>query len=400
MISVEQALGQVCALGKMLETEWVPLSQANGRVLAQDVFANITQPPFAASVMDGYAVRSEDALSGEPLEVVGESAAGKRFDGEIKPYAAVRIFTGAPVPKGADRVVIQEDVTSDGNQITINKNADENRYIRQAGADFAKGDRFAAPRRLGHSEIALLASMNIAKIPVIRKPIVAIIATGNELVIPGERANRDQIISSNNFGLKAMLEDQGADVRMLPIARDNVESLKQTLSFANTADLIVTLGGASVGDHDLVQSVAIEMGLKVDFYKIAMRPGKPLMAGLLDEIPMVGLPGNPVSSMVCGHIFLRPLINVMLGFDTAPLQQGTARLEVDIGPNGKREHYMRANVSLDENGWKIKPQEKQDSALLSILSESNALLVRPAHDPALNIGQNVAFIPLTFTLPA
>ncbi len=395
MISVAEALERVLSLGSPRETERVPLVEAAGRVLSETVHARLTQPPFSSSAMDGYAVIDSEAQPGMTLRVIGESAAGKRFGGRLNSGETVRIFTGAPVPEGADCVVIQEDVTRDGDTITISVNRDAGPYIRPAGGDFSKGDPFGAPRRLTPADVALLAAMNIAEVPVYRKPVVALVSNGNELVMPGDSPGPDQIISSNSFGLKALLEQQGADVRILPIARDTPESLMQVLDMAAGSDLIVTIGGASVGDHDLVHSVAVERGMDLGFYKVALQPGKPLMAGRLGDVPMVGLPGNPVSSMVCGHIFLRPLVDVMLGFPARALPRETGTLTKPMRGNGWREHYMRARVTIGADGPLVTPFERQDSALLSILGQANALLVRPPDDPAQEAGTKVSFIRLS-----
>ncbi len=392
MISVSEALNHIFALATKLESETVPLAQAAGRVLAHHVSARLTQPPFSSSAMDGYAVVNAEAQAGMTLTVIGESAAGARFAGRVNNGEAVRIFTGAPVPEGADCVLIQEDTIRDGNTISVLENRDTNRYIRPAGGDFSEGDVISAPRKLTSSDIALLASMNIAEIPVTRKPVVALIANGNELVMPGETPGPDQIVSSNNFGLKALLEEHGAEVRMLPIARDTVDSLQQAIDLSAGVDLVVTIGGASVGDHDLVHKVAVDRGMALDFYKVAMQPGKPLMAGMMDGIPLVGLPGNPVSSMVCGHIFLRPMLDVMLGFASTPLSREIAVLTHDVPQNGGREHYMRAKVELTTGGAEITPFKRQDSSLLTILGQSNALLVRPPNGEPLNKGASVEFV--------
>lgn len=392
MISVAQALDRLFSIAKQLDVETVSLADAAGRVLAMDVAARLTQPPFASSAMDGYAVINAEAQSGMTLKVIGESAAGSRFEGKVSSGNAVRIFTGAPVPEGADCIVIQEDVSRDGDTITISENRDTKTYIRPAGGDFSEGELVKAPRLLSPADIALLAAMNIAEVQVTRKPIVALIPTGNELVMPGESPGPDQIISSNNFGLKALLEQHGASVRMLPIARDTVESLEQMLDLAKGADLIITLGGASVGDHDLVQSVAVSRGLEVDFYKVAMQPGKPLMAGMLGDTPMIGLPGNPVSTMVCGHIFVRPMINVMLGFAAAALTREVGRLGIDMKAAGWREHYMRARITQGEDGVIVTPIGRQDSSLLSVLGQADGLMVREPNDPARCIGDKVNFI--------
>ncbi len=269
-------------------------------------------------------------MPGSSLTVIGESAAGHAFSGRLDRGETVRIFTGAPIPEGADRVVIQEDVTRAGDRITIGDKLDPQSNIRPAGADFRKGTRLAAPRRLSPSDLALLASMNIPVVQVTRRPVVALIATGDELVMPGENPGPDQIIASNAFGLKALAEAEGALVRLLPIARDTEASLRTAFELAEGADLIVTIGGASVGDHDIVADVAAQMGMQQSFYKVAMRPGKPLMAGRLGGAAMIGLPGNPVSAMVCGKIFLAPALRALLGLGRAAAPRQRAVLACDI----------------------------------------------------------------------
>jgi molybdopterin molybdotransferase len=392
LLSVEAAHARLMALFAPLEAEEVPLAEAAGRVLARDVVAARAQPPFAASAMDGYAVRASDAVAGARLRVIGTSAAGARYDGVVAPGEAVRIFTGAPVPEGTDMVLIQEDAESDGATIVVREGRDTASHVRPAGGDFPAGARVKAPRRLEAKEVALLAAMNAGTVPVTRRPVVALIPTGDELVMPGEEPGFDQIPASNNFGLKAMLEAAGAEARMLPIARDTIESLAAAFALADGADLIVTFGGASVGDLDLVQRAALAHGLVLDFYRIAMRPGKPLMAGRLRGMPLVGLPGNPVSAMVCGHIFLRPAIDAMLGLQAGLPAPLPARLGCELGPNGPRAHYMRARVEPGPEGWECTPFPKQDSSLLSVLIEANALMVRPPQDPARREGDSVEFL--------
>lgn len=376
MITTGEALAHLFDLVDPLPVTQVGLREAAGRTLAQDVAAMRDQPPFAASAMDGYAVQDGDATDGAVLHVIGEAAAGHAFEGSIAKGEALRIFTGAPLPAGADRVVIQEDVTRSGDTITLGENRDTARYVRPAGADFRAGDKISAPRLLAPSDIALLAAMNLATVPVTRKPIVAIIATGDELVQPGETPAPDQIIASNSYGLAALCEQNGAEVRLLPIARDTVVALELAFNLAKGADLIITIGGASVGDHDLVGKVAIDKGLQRAFYKVAMRPGKPLMAGRIGNSAMIGLPGNPVSAMVCGHIFVLPMLRKMLGHTAAPLARTTASLTHSLGPNGPREHYMRAR--LDTTGLTV--FDRQDSALLTVLSDANCLAIRPPND--------------------
>lgn len=390
MISVEQALSALLDLVEPLSVEEVDLAEAGGRVLARPATATRDQPPFAASAMDGYALCADEAKPGARFTVIGESAAGHGFSGKIGAGQAARIFTGAPVPEGADRIVIQEDVQRDGDTITLKDNLDSAFYLRPAGGDFAAGAALEAPCLLGPSEIALLAAMNVAKVHVRRRPQIAIMATGDELVMPGENPGPDQIIASNSFGLKVLVESAGAQARMLPIARDTKASLETAFGLARGADLIVTIGGASEGDHDLVGQVAADLGMDRAFYKVAMRPGKPIMAGRLSDAAMCGLPGNPVSALVCGQVFLIPMIRKMLGLGSAPMQRLRAPLARDISGNGPREHYMRARI--DQNG--IAPFEKQDSSLLTVLSAANALLIRPPHDGARKAGETVEYIPL------
>ncbi|WP_299671059.1 gephyrin-like molybdotransferase Glp [uncultured Roseobacter sp.] len=390
MISVAEALQHLFALVSPLEVETVPLRSAAGRVLARNVAATRTQPPFDASSMDGYALRRTEVEPDAMFKLVGEAAAGHAFTGTVGPGQCVRIFTGAPVPDDLDFVVIQEDVTRRGDLITLNRDMDGKDNVRPAGGDFVAGDLMQAPRRLTPTDVALLASMNLAEVPVTRRPVVSIIATGDELVMPGETPRPDQIIASNSFGLAALLEAEGAETRMLPIARDNTPSLKTAFQLAEGSDLILTIGGASVGDHDLVAPVATELGMQQSFYKVAMRPGKPLMAGRMGEAAMIGLPGNPVSAMVCGKIFVVPVVRALLGLGAEPARPLTATLAAPLPPNGPREHYMRA--ILDADG--LRAFDNQDSSLLGILSQSNALLVRPPHDPGLSVGASVRYLPL------
>ena len=390
MISVDEALHKLFALVAPLPAETVPLRAAAGRVLAQDVSALRDQPPFAASAMDGYAITFADYLHGKSLQVIGESAAGHGWHGTLTQGQATRIFTGAPVPDGADHIVIQENVTRDGDRITITDTTDQGTNIRPKGGDFLTGDQISAPRLLSPADIALLASMNIAQIPVTRKPIVAIIATGDELVQPGEDPGPDQIIASNSYGLAALIESNGGTARLLPIARDTVPALEQAFTLAQCADLIITIGGASVGDHDLVGQVTQSMGMDRAFYKIAMRPGKPLMAGKLGTSAMIGLPGNPVSAMVCGHVFVLPVLRKMLGLGSAAAPTQTAKLTHDTPANGPRAHYMRA--TLTAAGVAI--FDRQDSSLLTILADANCLALRPPHDAARKAGDAIQVLPL------
>lgn len=388
MISVEAARTHLLDLVSPLDMEQVPLAQASGRVLAEDVCARRDQPPFSASAMDGYAVKADEVEMHAMFQVIGEAAAGHSFSGKLEAGQAVRIFTGAPVPEGADFVVIQENVSRRNNLITITDDPGTSSNIRPCGGDFTDGQRMTAPRRLRPADIALLAAMNIPKVPVHRRPIVALISTGDELVMPGGTPGPDQIIASNTFGLKAMLEEFGAEARILPIARDNEPALRTAFSLARGADLVVTIGGASVGDHDLVGKVAADLGMERAFYKVAMRPGKPLMAGRLNQMAMIGLPGNPVSAMVCGHVFLQPVLRRLLGFDQEVDRFQSARLAKPLPANGPRAHYMRAAVSSGE----ITAFSNQDSSLLTVLSDANALMLRAPNDPERAAGDRMSYI--------
>lgn len=397
MISVEKALTHIFSLLNPTGHEEVPLAEATGRVLAQPVRAGRDQPPFSASSMDGYAIRTGDLKTGAVLPVVGISAAGDRFAGTVDPGQAVRIYTGAPVPDGADHVVIQENVSRQGaadqagGTITINDTGSPGDNIRPAGGDFRVGDVIDAPRRLTPADLTLIAAMNHARVTVHKRPVVALLATGDELVMPGENPGPDQIIASNSFGIRSVLQAQGAECRLLPIARDNAESLSAAFRLAQDADLLVTSGGASVGDRDLVAPVAREHGLDLSFYKVAMRPGKPLMAGSMAGMTMIGLPGNPVSSMVCTHVFLRPSVDAMLGLPARALSRQRMATAGPIAANGGREHYMRGH--LGEDGC-VHVADRQDSSLMSVLSRSNCLVVRRPNAPAASPGDLVDVIPV------
>lgn len=371
MISVADALTKCLALVAPLASENIPLTEAAGRILTTSAHASRAQPPFAASAMDGYAVCS-DAAQGDTLTVIGEAAAGHGWSGSLHSGQAVRIFTGAPIPTGATRVVIQENVQRHIDTMTITDVGTRNN-IRPAGADFPADFTLRAPRCISASDLALLAAMNIGTVRVTRKPTVALIATGDELLMPGSTPAADQIIASNIFALKAMIEAAGGIARILPIARDNTASLHNVFTLAQDADLIVTIGGASVGDHDLVGQVANDFGLDRAFYKIAMRPGKPLMAGTLGKAAFLGLPGNPVSAVVCGHLFLLPMIRAMLGRTDITAPQIRIKLANALTPNGPRAHYMRATVT---DGTAC-VHDRQDSALLTVLADANCLIIRP-----------------------
>ncbi len=392
MIPVSEALAHLFALIPPQQSETVPLRDAAGRVMSAPVHAARAQPPFSASSMDGYAVKGAEVQQHAVFKVIGEAAAGHGFDGQVRAGQAVRIFTGAPLPQGSDWVVIQEDVQRSGDLITLIEADYPSDFVRPKGLDFQAGAEFFPQRRLNANDIALLAAMNVSDVPVYKQPVIAIIPTGDELVQPGETPAPHQIIASNTYGLAALLEARGAQVRLLPIARDTKSSLQTAFSLASSADLVVTIGGASVGDHDLVADVASEMGITQSFYKIAMRPGKPLMAGQFGSAAMVGLPGNPVSAMVCGVIFLCPMIDAMQGLPQLPTPRERRVLAAPLSAkNGPREHYMRAKV----DGQGVTVFDAQDSSTLSALSNANALAIRPPNDPPRAAGEAIEIILLS-----
>lgn len=390
MISVAEALARTLALAGTPEPEEVGLDDALGRVLLEPALARLTQPPFDAAAMDGYAIRAAD-LPG-PFRVTGEAAAGRPWTGTAEPGTAIRIFTGAPVPPGFDRVVMQEATTRDGESLTVTDAAGP-AHIRPRGLDFAEGDALAAGRHLTPADLGLLAAMNVPRVTVARRPRVAILAGGDELVAPGTDPAEGQIVSSNDIALAALVAEAGGLPRRLPIARDTEASLRASFAAAEGCNLIVSIGGASVGDHDLIGRVTEALGMERAFWRIAMRPGKPLVAGRLGGAAFLGLPGNPVSAVVCGVIFVQPLLRRMQGLatDPAPIR---ARLARDLPAEGPRQHYLRARLTPGDDLPLIDPFMDQDSARLRLLAEADALLIRPAGDPARKAGEVALALPL------
>jgi molybdopterin molybdotransferase len=388
---VSDALAAVLAGVEPVGEETVALDQAWHRVLARDVAAKRTQPPQAMSAMDGYAVRSADAAKVDAqLTVIGQVAAGRPFEGHVGAGEAVRIFTGGVIPDGADAVVIQEDTVADGSRITIKEAAIVGRHIRPAGVDFREGAvLLKAGTRLTERDLALAAAMNHPGLPVRRRPKVAILATGDELVMPGSTPGAGQIVFSNGYALHALARAEGADTVDLGIAADTVEATTAGIRRAREsgADILVTTGGASVGDHDLVKPALEAEGFALAFWKIAMRPGKPMMHGHLGAMRVIGLPGNPVSSYVCGFLFMVPLIRALAGRSVILHRREQAVLGRDVAANDTREDYLRATLHEREDGTLVAvPVNHQDSSLLANLAAAQALLVRAPFAPKAEAG--------------
>jgi len=373
----------------------VAIADAAGRLLAENVSAKTSQPPEAVSSMDGYAVRAADVLeAGARLKIVGSAPAGHPFSGTFKTGETVRIFTGGVMPDGADSVIIQEDARADGDYVTFNTRAVSGRHIRPAGLDFRRDEPLiAAGRRLTARDVSLLAAADIDDVPVRRRPSVAFAATGDELVRPGEARRKGQTIASSGYGLAALIKRWGAEPRDLGILPDNADAIAGIANAATGADLILTIGGASVGDHDLVQSALGREGFALDFWKIAMRPGKPLIFGKLRATPLIGLPGNPVSTLVCAILFVRPAIEALLGV-AANQPLANARAASAIKANDGRQDYLRATCTLHDGELWAEPFAVQDSAMLGTLARADGLIVRKPHDPAVATGERIAVLML------
>ena len=395
MISVAQARALIVGAFTPLAVEQVSLSDGFGRVLAEDVISRITQPFADVSAMDGYAVRADDvATCPATLDVIGESAAGKGFAGSIGAGQTVRIFTGAPLPAGADTIVIQENTAAKGNRVEIGEATRAGRFVRRAGLDFKKGDvLLGAGRVLSARDIGMAAAMNVPWLAVRRRPRIAILATGNEIVMPGEPVGPDQITSSNSLALAAYVRAMGGEPVNLGVARDTHESLALHIGWAAGSDALVTIGGASVGDHDLVGEALKIAGMELGFYKIAMRPGKPLIFGRLGAMPVLGLPGNPVSVGVTTLMFLQPAMNAMLGIEgDSPIIE-SAILGRDLGANDRREDYLRASLSTDDEGRIVAtPFTAQDSSMMALFAKADCLVVRPPHAPPARQGERVGVV--------
>jgi len=402
MIPVAEALARIVAAFSPLPAETVGIAEASGRVLAQDVVARVTQPPHAVSAMDGYAVRAADVGTvPATLKVIGAVPAGGLFDGSLSPGEAVRIFTGAPLPQGADAIVIQEDTEAGEGRVTVKESCTTGNYVRAAGLDFAKGDTGPrAGRRLTVRDVGLIAAMNHPWVQVRRRPRVAILATGDEVVMPGEPLGASQIVSSNGIALAAFVRACGGEAIQLPIAADREDSLAELAAGARGADLLLTTGGASVGEHDLVQKALGRQGMALDFWKIAMRPGKPLMFGDLAGTPVLGLPGNPVSAVVCSLLFARPALNALLGLDAPAHPLEPMVLGADLPENDRRQDYLRATVAANGDGRRTAtPYGRQDSSMLALLAAADGLIVRAPHAPAAAKGAAVEVLSFPEILP-
>jgi molybdopterin molybdotransferase len=392
MMSVDEARNKIFAGLRPVGREIVPLAAAYGRVLGADIAARVTQPPADVSAMDGFALRAEDVSAGARLKVVGEAPAGHPFAGEIGTGEAVRLFTGSVVPAGADTVLIQENAVFADGWLTVLEAVAAGKNIRPTGQDFASGEVLLRQgRRLSPRDIGLAAAGNFPWVEVYRRPRIAILATGDEIFLPGETIGDGGVVSSNAHALAALTTEAGAEATILPIAGDSLAAMAQAAEAARGADMLVTTGGVSVGAHDHVQAGLEAQGMVLEFWKIAMRPGKPLMFGRLADMPVLGLPGNPVSAFVCAILLLRPAIDVLAGLPAAAPVLTRAILGAELPENDSREDFLRATLSGD---GVVTPFPKQDSGMLKTLARAQALIRRPPHDPARMAGDMVEILSL------
>jgi molybdopterin molybdotransferase len=396
MIGVAEARARVLAGLSPCPAEIVGVADAWGRVLAAPVLARLTQPPANLSAMDGYAVRAADTQPPRTLAIVGEAPAGRPCDVPVGEGQAIRAFTGSVMPEGADCVLLQEDAAAEGGHVTPSAPQRAGQHIRRLGQDFASGDLLIAPgRRLGARDIGLAAAANHPFLSVHRRPRVAILATGDEIAMPGEPIAPGGIVSSNSHALAGLVRAAGGAPCLLPVARDEADAIAAAAASAAGMDLLVTTGGASVGDHDLVQQGLARHGFSLDFWKIAMRPGKPMIFGRLRDTPVLGLPGNPVSAFVCAVLFLLPALARLSGEAGDPLAIETAILGAPVRANDHRADHLRATLSRDRDGRLIAtPDARQDSALLRVLAAAGALVLRPPFAPAVEAGTVVDIIRL------
>lgn len=401
MIPVDEALDRIFAKIPAPASETVPLARAHRRVLAEPLVARHNQPPFDSSAMDGYAVRASDVAPGRPLKLAGTSQAGARFTGMMEPGQCVRIFTGAPLPIGADAVIIQERAEADGNHVSFSASARPGQNIRRHGMDFRRGQELlAAGTALNPAMINLAAAANHATVSVTRRPRVALLATGDELVEPGTTLGNDQIVASNSYGLSPLLAPYADKVIDLGIVPDDRKKLEQALlgAFDYGVDVLVTTGGASVGDRDYVREVLIDLGVRLDFWKLRMRPGKPLMFGTRGPALIFGLPGNPVSAMVTAAAIVRPALRRMTGHADPFWPLMSVPLAIDLPPGGERRHYIRGLLRRSATGLlEAEPISETDSSHASSLAAADALIIQPEDDPGRPAGSLIDVIPLAWS---
>ena len=396
MLSVSEAKSRIVDSLQPVSIETCAVNQAHARVLAHPACANLTQPPFPASAMDGYAIpASALGQKGVRLPLAGSLAAGSRPDDRYPPGHAIRVFTGSVVPDGLAAVVAQEDTDADDTHVTINITAAQNQHIRSKGQDFTLGEAKLQPgKRLTARDIGLLSAMNVTWVKTYRRPVIGLLATGDEILMPGEPMREAAIMGSSGPALAAAMASWGAEVRNLGVVPDRLDALKTAIEAAAGVDLLVTTGGVSVGTHDLIRALLVDGAAQADdqlnFWRIAMRPGKPLLWGRLGKLAILGLPGNPVSALVCGLLFLYPAIQVLRGTAVHPLPIRTARLTTPLPANGPRAHYLRASLSRQPDGSQLAtPAQNQDSALMSVLSDADGLIVQQPDQPALSTGSEV-----------
>jgi molybdopterin molybdotransferase len=396
MISLEEARARILAPLGPTAAEVVGLAEAWRRVTAAPVAARLTQPPRDVSAMDGYALDASDGSPGATLTVVGSAPAGHPWEGTLRPGEALSIFTGSIMPAGADAVLLVEDAERDGARVTVKEAVTPGRWIRRAGQDFTSGDVLVPVGKLLNSrDIGLIAAGDHPWVLVHRRPRVAILATGDEIALPGDPIPPGGIVSSNSHALAALVRACGGEPVVLPVALDDRAALAAAADAARGMDMLVTTGGASVGEHDLVQSALGERGLEVDFWTVAMRPGKPVIHGRLGDVPMIGLPGNPVSSLVCGIVFLLPAIGRLSGLPGEPAPVVQAALGAPLAANDARADHLRATLALGEDGTlAVTAFPRQDSAMLRLLTRADALILRPPHALALPAGAMVPVIRL------
>jgi molybdopterin molybdotransferase len=394
MIPVAEARARILDGLRPTEAEIVPLAAASGRVAATPLAARVTQPPQDVSAMDGYALRAADGVDGARLRIAGTAPAGHPWSGTLAAGEALRLFTGSIMPAGADAVLLQEDATEADGCVTVHEQVAAGRHVRRAGQDFAAGDvLIPAGRRLTARDVGLAASGNLPWVAVHRRPRVAILATGDEIALPGEPIPPGGIVSSNAHALAAFVRANGGEPLVLPIAADDPAVIAAAASVP--ADLLVTTGGASVGAHDLVQEGLGRRGLQVDFWKIAMRPGKPLMFGRMGATPVLGLPGNPVSALVCAVLFLHPALARLAGLPDGTLPTERAVLGAPLPTNDRRADHLRARLAPGADGLPVATAfTRQDSALLRLFAQADALILREPHAPAADAGAAVTILRL------